>query len=342
MSAKKNIHFKDVISSLLDNSVPFPAVHLPQFSDLSSENAFKLSRAWKMIAPQRRIALLEDLEEIINTDTLMSFEEVAKIALHDPEARVRELAILLVWEFPDEDLLPTLTRMAMKDADVSVRAQAASILGNYIFEGEIEEISKKSLLLVENTLLGILNGEDDSLVRRRALESLGFSSKDHIPGLIETAYQNPDLGWKASALMAMGRNADIERWEKAVNEHLFNDQYDLQMEAIRAAGNLEMDSARQPLLNMLNDGMDDEELRDMVIWALSHIGGDGVMEAFKDMLEKSEDEEETEFLEDAIDTLMIESGEGLDSIDLLGLDLDSLDVGNLDDDDLDDAEKDEA
>lgn len=342
MAAKKNFHFKEVISSLLDNSVPFPAVYLPQFSDLSPENAFKLSRVWKTITSQRRIALLEDLEEIINTDTLMSFNEVAKIALHDPEARVRELAILLVWEFPDEDLIPTFTRMAVKDAEVSVRAQAASILGNFIFLGEIEEISKKSLHLVENTLLGILSSEEDMLVQVRALESLGYSSLDEVPALIESAYQKPDLRWKAGALMAMGRNAEPERWEKAVNEYLFSDQYDLQMEAVRAAGNLEMDSARQPLLKMLNDGMDDEELRDMVIWALSHIGGDDVMETFKDMLEKSEDEEEVEFLEDAIDTLMIESGEGLDSIDLLGLDLDSLDLGDLDDDDLDDTETDEA
>lgn len=338
MPASKKVRFVDVVNSLLDNNTPFPAVYLPQFSDLTPESAFKLQKAWSSIAPQRRVTLLEDLEEIINSDTLMSFDEVARIAMQDSLGKVRELAILLVWETLDHKLIPQFLRMAQKDPDPMVRAQAVSILGRYMLLGEMEELSEKNHQQIEKTLLSIYNSQDELNVRRFALESLGYSSQDPIPGMILESYQQDDPLWKASALSAMGRSSDDARWGDTVLHHLSSDQYDLQMEAIRAAGNMGLESARGPLLKMLDEGVEDEELRDMVIWSLSNIGGEGVMEAFKNLMEKAEGDDEIDMLEGAIDTLMILSGQGLDQPGFFGLDVDDMDLEGLEDEEEEDED----
>ena len=82
-----------------------------------------------------------------------------------------------------------------------------------------------------------------------------------------------------------------------------SDDSDIQAEAIRAAGELELPSARRPLLNLLEDENTDSDVRDAAIWSLSKIGGEGVREVLETLLDATEDEDEIEFLENALDTL---------------------------------------
>ena len=121
----KTIPFPQVIDALLDNEKPFSPTYLHRFSDLTSENVKKLNEIWLQITTQRRISLLEDLEELSDHDTLVSFEDVAKIALHDPDPKVRVVAINLLWENDDDSLGPKFIEMMQKDPDEVVRAAAA-------------------------------------------------------------------------------------------------------------------------------------------------------------------------------------------------------------------------
>ena len=54
------------------------------------------------------------------------------------------------------------------------RAAAAGALGRYVFAGEIEEISAQELREIEDLLLEVLNSDQPKVVRRYALEALGF------------------------------------------------------------------------------------------------------------------------------------------------------------------------
>ena len=62
------------------------------------------------------------------------------------------------------------------------------------------------------------------------------------------------------------------------------------------------ESSRAVLLDILEDE-EDLEVRRELIWALSRIGGEGVRAKLEELLEIEEDEEEADFIEEAIDTL---------------------------------------
>jgi hypothetical protein len=66
---------------------------------------------------------------------------------------------------------------------------------------------------------------------------------------------------------------------------------------------------------------EDLELRRELIWALSKIGGEGVRDRLEEILESGEDDEEADFIEEAMDTLSFT--EDMSQFDLFGLDPDT-------------------
>jgi HEAT repeat protein len=323
---KAPITFKEVVTALLDNNRPFSPRYLHKFSDISPTDLEALKKIWLQINLDRRVALLEDLEELAEADTLVSFDEVARFALNDPDARVRTTAIRLLWESDDIRLVPVFTKMMVEDNEEIVRAQAASAIGLFVYVGELEAIPSFSHHQIEDALLKVLNGPDTPLVRRRALESLGFSSREEVPDLIRKAYNESDPQWLASALFAMGRSAD-EEWEDSILKNLDHSNPDVQVEAIRAAGQLELKSAREDLLKMLEDFEDmDIEQRAALVWSLSQIGGDGVREALDQLYDNIEDEDEGEFIEEALDNLSFTDSGG--DLSMMGLPVDEDDMLN--------------
>lgn len=320
------IPFSQVVKALLDNSKPFSPTLLHRFSDIAVEDLAELKPAWLEIDPNRRVAVLEDLEELAEADTLVLFDDLARFALQDPDARARAVAIRLLWECDDRKLIPIFVRIMEKDADEVVRASAAAALGMFVYIGELESIPTESLQYVEDHLLQLYQGTDTPLVRRRALESLGFSSREDIPAIIRKSYQSDNKEWVASALFAMGRSAD-EMWTDSIIGMLDHNEPDVQVEAVRAAGQLELVSAREPLLTMLEeDDLLDEDVHAAAIWSLSQIGGPGVLEVLTRLSEESDNDDEADYIEMAIDNLSL--AEGMVGFDLLGLS--GLNKGELD------------
>lgn len=296
------IPFQTVLAALCDESRPFPARYLHHFSDLTPENLQALIQVWPQVTTQRKRALLEDLELLAESDTLVSFDVLAKPLLRDADSQIRASAIRLLWECTDTDLIPLFIEILEHDPDYEVQATAATALGQFVYWGELEIIRKDLLHEVEEHLLQTVNNQEKSiLLRRRALEALGASSRPEVIELIETAYARPSPDWKVSALFAMGRSGD-ERWEKLVLANLHSSNDDIRLEAIRAAGELELSSARPALLDILEEE-EDLDIRQEIIWALSKIGGPGVQERLLELLEAEEDEDKAEFLEEALDNL---------------------------------------
>jgi len=314
---KQNISIQQVTTALIDDHANFPPAYLHYFSDLEGADLEAVRMAWSQASPNRRFMLLESLEELAENDTLVSFDNLARIALKDEDARVRTVAIRLLWETEEPKLIPVFLKMLSEDPDVNVRAAAATALGLFIFLGELEEIPEKTLHQVEDRLLAVISGPDDDLVRRRALESLGFSGRPEVPPLIKEAYEKYNTDWLISALNAMGRSAD-DAWAPEVLRMLRHTQTSVQAEAVRAAGELALDAARRPLLQMLEDELQDSEVRLAIYWSLSKIGGEDVRETLEDRLEESEDEEEIDILEDSLDNL--DFTEEVNPFDMLDLD----------------------
>ena len=323
---KSLVTFKEVIAALLDNNRPFSPRYLHKFSDISSTDLESLNKIWLQVNLDRRVTLLEDLEELAEADTVVSFDELARFALSDPDGRIRTIAIRLMWESDDVRLVPVFTKMMFEDKEEIVRAQAATAIGLFVYVGELEAIPSFSHHKIENDLLKVLNGTDTPLVRRRALESLGFSSREEIPALIRKAYNENDTQWLASALFAMGRSAD-EQWEESILKGLDLPDPDVQIEAIRAAGQLELGSAREDLLNKVEELEElDVDMRAAVVWSLSQIGGEGVREALAKLFDDTEDEDEAEYIEEALDNLSFTDSVG--DLSMLGLPVNEEDLLN--------------
>ena len=307
---KFQVPFKQVIADLLDQSKPFSPTYLHRFSDIDPADLAAVRIAWPQVNVDRRLSLLEDLEDLADSDTLVSFDDFARFALEDSDPRVRAVAIRLLWESEDARLIPILIKIMRVDPDETVRATAAGGLGLFVYLGEVEDIPEDKLKQVEESLLSVYLGQDKPLVRRRALEALGYSSRDEVPAYLETAYASGDKDWMASAIFAMGRSAD-DRWEKQVLAMLDHPEPDVMLEAIRAAGELELNDARKPLFELLKDNEDlDVDLRSAAIWSLSQIGGEGVRELFEKLSEDTEDEDEQFIIEEAIDNLNFKEGMG--------------------------------
>lgn len=327
---KKNVSLQQVLAALLDDQSVFPPAYLRHFSDLEGADLESLRSVWPQVKAHRRLALLEDLEDLAENDTLVSFDAVARMALTDEDPRVRTVAVRLLWEDEDPRLASAFIQMMNEDADAGVRAAAASALGLFIYLGETEKIPEQILHQVEESLLKVHAGQDDALIRRRALESLGYSGRPEVAKIIQAAYASQDMDWVASSLFAIGRSAD-SAWEPQVMRMLRYPKANVQLEAVRAAGALELEKSRRILLDLLEEEAQDSEIRAAIFWSLSQIGGEEVRETLETILEETEDEEEAEILEDALDNLSF-----TEDVGLYGL-FDFANAGGMDPDDLDDG-----
>ena len=173
-------------------------------------------------------------------------------------------------------------------------------------------------------------------VRQRALESLGNSSDSRVVGLIEDAYDFGEEEMQAAAIFAMGRSAD-ERWIPNILERLNDPSPELNREAARASGELEVDEAIPLLVDLLHDEV--MEIRLASAWSLSQIGGEEASVALEDFQSRSEDEDEIDFIQDALENLAFNLQ--LDELHILDFSEDDLDKmsdpegnGPLEDDEL--------
>ena len=318
----QNSNIQEVIKHLLDQENPFPATMLYQLSDLSREDCRALRGVWNNLPLTRRRSLMEDLVNLSESDYLLLFEEVGKIALDDPDPEVLISAIDLLFQAEDEHLVPVFLKLLQQpQQNDRVRAAAANALGPYVFLGEIEELQPELLRTIEDALLKAYAEDVSDLVRRRALESLGYSSREEVPPLLRSASASPEAAWIESAMFAMGKSAD-DQWQDLVLDNLDHEDLNVRIQAIHAAGELSLNQARQSLIKVLNQELVDQDIRHEAIWALSQIGGEDIESLFERLLEETDDEDEMDLLEEALDELNFTNDKAI--FDMLDVELPDL------------------
>lgn len=311
----REITILQIVQALLDLSRPVPPRYLYKLSDINPRDLQVLKDAWPKISTERKRNIMEDLNDFGESDETLEFYDVGLLGLADPDAQVRLSAVRILDDYQDDELVPEFLRLLANDPSVEVRAAAVTALGAFVYLGEVEEIDPEDYKKVEETLLATYKGTDEILVRRRALEALGFSSLPEVSGLIQAAFDSGDSSWQVSALFAMGRSYDQE-WAPVVLSMLADDRAAVRAEAAEAAGELELSDARQPLLEMLEDP--DENVRAAAIWSLSQIGGDEVGERLESLLEETEDEDEADLIEQALENLEFNEDFNFDFLDIQG------------------------
>ena len=320
------ISFQEVLDNLLETSGDIPHRYLKEFSDIEPAALESLLETWPRIERDRKLLLLDQLNALANEDTLVSFDDLGRALLTDSEAQVRIRAMRLLVECEDARLVPYYIDMLTKDSDPAVRAEAASMLGIFVQLGEFDDIPDEVHRQVEDVLLEVFAGEDEPLIRRRALEGLGFSSRDEVPVLIESSFKRQDPDWQASALFAIGRSND-KRWTEPVLHMIVSENRRIRLAAVQASGEMELKAARLLLLRLLDEEFDDA-IAGAAIWSLSQIGGDDVRIYLQNMLDNADDDAQIALLEEALDNLAFT--EDMSMFDLIALDADELEPDDLD------------
>jgi len=311
------LSFQNVLDHLSNSNKDIPHSHLKFYSDLDPKSIKLFLDVWTRVEPTRKLVLLDQLLSYLDSDTIVSYEEIGRVLLDDPDAGVRTRAIRLLVESDDPKLADKLIDIFLHDAELAPRLEAVQLLGEFILLGELDKVNQSLQRRMEDALIGLVRSEQDSTLRKRALESLSFSSRPEIAALIESAFERVDPAWIASALRAMGRSHD-ERWKENVVSMLLDEDPIIKFAAVEATGQLIIEEAVPILLQILDDEEEPEDVATAAIWALSQIGGDDARTYLVALIDQTEDEDLVEFLEDALENLNFT--EEFNKFDLLTLD----------------------
>ena len=306
------------LATLADTSKPLRWKVLYQLSNIEGKDLSQFNSKWAQIDAERRKEIMETLGSIAVERYDLIFRQVSLVALKDPVGDVRAAAVNSLAMEEEAALIEPLIKILQDDAHAKARSAAARCLGTFVYLGVLEEITATKSKIVEDALL-IAEDTDESLtVRQAALESLGYSSLAAVPERIQIAWQTPDEDWQASALRAMGRSTDSHRWDEQVYSALEHSSEQIQIEAARAAGELELQSAEMEVAELIYSTC--AELQSVAIWALGEIGGGKARSALLELQAVAEDDDE---IQDLV-------SEALANIELMGAVLDSgvLDAGN--------------
>lgn len=315
-----------------ENDATLPANVIYRLSELDGADLAVIEEAWYTIsAPQRRW-LMRILTEAGEADFTISFDPLANLGLNDTDAGVRAEAIELTWHDFSE---PTFHRLMnlVKDESPVVRAAAMAGLGRFIQAGEFEEFDMKLAKTAQQVALrAYQNYGEDLEVRRRALESVSHSSHPSVTEMIREAYYADDVLMQTSAVFAMGSSFD-DQWKDIVLAELESDIPEIQFEAVRAAGQLELLESVPVLADLVRD--EDYEIQLMAVWSLGEIATQEAQRILTMLAEDLEDSNEDELLiaiEEALETAyLLNTG----SLPMYALD------GDMDFDDDDDFEDDD-
>lgn len=305
MSDISELPFQALIDALLNEDTPFNPRYLYRLSDLEGEDLTLFLGAWPQLPLWRQQALMEDLRELGAVDDLISFEIIGRNFVADNDSQVRLLAVQILWEFEERDLVPIYLQLLKSDPVAEVRAASATGLGRFVYLGELDRLPGEVLEEIEAHLLNAFHHDQAVLVRSRALESVGYSSRSEVPQIIENAFASDDRMLMNSALIAMGRSMD-SRWESTVLSMLNNTLPDLRAEAARAAGEIEVKQAVPALIELTTDS--EEYVRSAAIWSLSQIGGERARYSLQKLFQEADDDQEADFLESALDNIAFTDG----------------------------------
>jgi HEAT repeat protein len=284
-----------LFEQVLDSSTAHPLIEL--LSDLDRPGAAHLRERWLDISGEQRASLVQQMAADAETNVSHSYDRAFLVAITDPEAATRLAALQGLWEHESSDYLSFLLDHVDEETDDDVRAAEAAALGRFAMQAELGVLADDNAERVRSTLLRLHTNDRALEVRRRALESLGYFAEDQeIIDLIRIAFELGAVSMRASALQAMGRQADT-RWVEDCHEELRSDEPEIRFEAVTALGMIGDPRSVPDVIDLTAD--EDTEVQLAAIAALGAIGGQMATNALR-RLEQEESPIIAEAAEDAL------------------------------------------
>jgi len=220
------------------------------------------------VAPQdERSHILKRIEDIGKRDVDAGDASGQLLGyLQSQDAEVVLAALQATWNYvKDEPLFRRVLELAQRHDDEEVRGMANSCLGTLLRDGLAYEddlpdewqpspphIDGGFYQEAKDQLLNRVDALMESMeVRRRCVEALGYLSyKPEIRDLILRYYHQAPNPWvKVSSIFAMGLHRD-PIFERLILEELHSDNENILLEAVHAAGTLELHEAENRLVEL--------------------------------------------------------------------------------------------
>jgi HEAT repeat protein len=294
----------DRVFGILRSEGDLPPSALQSLSEMDGPTAKEARHRWADVPLERRRAAMRLAGTLAEDHIELNFDRLSMIGLNDPDGQVRRQAIANLWESEQAGLEKRFLDLLETDDDLSVRAEAARALGRFVLGMEEEESRSPQGQRLERALLAASEAQDERL-RWEAVESLGYSSRPEVPGVIQAAYDSTGDAGRRSALVAMGRSGD-RRWRDIVMAELRSPVPGTRSEAAHAAGELELRTALPELVDLLDDVTPDVQLQ--AIWSLGQIGGKTALRALVRAQRDAADDTARVAIEEALEHLAFLEG----------------------------------
>jgi HEAT repeat protein len=219
------------------------------------------------------------MNEVAEDNLELNFETAFRSFLTDVSAEVRLAAVQGLWESTDPKLIRQISSLLRTDPEESVRAAAATTLGQFVLLGELGKLRDRYRDELRTTLIEVVDDQDESVtVRRRALEALGPINHELVTMMVESAYESDEEEMQLSAIFAMGRSAD-ERWMPILELEANSERPENRYESAVALGEMDDPGATQLLIRMIDDP--DRVVLLAAIASLGKVGGRDAQRALR-------------------------------------------------------------
>jgi len=276
------------------------------FSDLARPQARRLRELWSTFPAASRERAVKAMVRDQHEQVERSYERTFIVALDDPSAAVRGLALEGLRISDSVDVLDLVLQRIDREPDERTRVAMVELLGDFALLAELDEIDTERAEELRQRLTDMMREDASPDARRAALEAAAFFSGDStVQAELESAFASDDDRMRLSALRGMGRQAD-PRWRPSISDELSNSEPEFRFEAARAAG-VSGDQAFVPaLVDLVGD--DDSEVQFAVIEALGSIGGTMAVRVLR-RLTHAEPEAIAEAAREALDDAMVSVGQ---------------------------------
>ncbi|MHB0871207.1 MAG: HEAT repeat domain-containing protein, partial [Chloroflexota bacterium] len=264
--------FKETLEAMAANRRLTPP-QTKQLSGLRRDQLQQFSTAWSGLPDRARMTLLATLRQNAEEDSLVDFDAIYEMAIEDPNADVRRLAIGASVDDTSAELLKRLLDICLHDPDETVRAAAADRLGGFALEAELGDRSEEDARDIQRVLLDRAQSETETAsVRAAALASVGYLSTEEVRSEIRRAITRSGL--RLAAIQAMGRNID-PIWTESLVQQMGSEDPAVRREAALAAADYE--DTVETVADLVDDP--DGSVRLAAVASLGQIGGPVAREA---------------------------------------------------------------
>ena len=156
---KTRASFSTVLDAIRQDPEGVFASYARALSDLSTEKLSQLKPVLAALDPRKKAAFFRCMDVCNSENYIYDFSPIAMTGLDDPDGEVRKASINILGLEDSREIGSRMLELALNDPYEDAQIAAIRVLGEYMYEADIENaipVSKKKL---RETLASLLDSE---------------------------------------------------------------------------------------------------------------------------------------------------------------------------------------